>query len=322
LPSTPPIDVAVGVLRRGAGILLTRRLAGTHLEGYWELPGGKFEPGETASQALLRELHEELGITVTAARPLICHQHRYAERAVRLHAFEVTAWQGEPHGRQGQALRWADPDTLDPAELPPADGPLLGAARLPDLYAISGDFEGDLDDFLHRVERLIRAGVKLLCLRSPRLDAGTYQTLARVVQARARPAGLALLLHGAGAWLAPLAAELGAGLHLPARALATRAHRPLPVGAWCAASCHDATELAQAARIGCDFAVLSPVAATASHPAATPLGWAGFAALAECAALPVYALGGMRPDLADTARAHGGQGVAVLSGLWAAAGGG
>ena len=318
MTGTAPIDVAVGVLRRGDDILLTRRLAGTHLEGYWELPGGKFEPGETAPQALLRELHEELGITATAVRALIRHRHRYAERTVCLHAFEVTAWQGEPHGRQGQALRWVRPDAIDPAELPPADGPLLTAARLPDVYAISGDYAGDLDDFLRRVERLAEAGVRLLCLRSPGLDADAYAMLARAVQALAKPAGMALLLHGADPELPALATELGAGLHLPARRLTAPGRRPLPPGAWCAASCHDAAELALAARLGCDFAVLSPVAATASHPGAAALGWAGFAALVEQAALPVYALGGMRPELADTAREHGGQGVAVLRGLWQA----
>ena len=318
MPSSPPIDVAVGVLRRGDDILLTRRLAGTHLAGYWELPGGKFEPGETARQALLRELHEELGITATAVRALIRHRHRYAERTVCLHAFEVTAWQGEPRGRQGQALRWARPDAIDPAELPPADGPLLTAARLPDVYAISGECAGDLDDFLRRVARLAEAGVRLLCLRSPALDGAIYARLAHAAQALARPAGVTLLLHGADPALPTLAAELGAGLHLPARRLAALESRPLPAGLWCAASCHDAAELALAARLGCDFAVLSPVAPTASHPGAAVLGWSGFAALVEQAALPVYALGGMRPQLADIARAHGGQGVAVLRGLWQA----
>ena len=129
-----------------------------------------------------------------------------------------------------------------------------------------------------------------------------------------------VLLHGAADWLTELAAELGAGRHLPARAVAALDQRPLPAGAWCAASCHDASELAQAARIGCDFAVLSPVAVTASHPEQQPLGWDRFAELVDSAALPVYALGGMRPEFVATAREHGGQGVAVLRGLWGAAG--
>jgi 8-oxo-dGTP diphosphatase len=318
--SRDPVHVAVGVLRRAGEILLTRRLAGTHLAGYWEFPGGKFEPGEMPEQALARELREELGIEVVTTQPLIRHRHPYPGRDVVLHTYEVTAWQGEPRGLQGQALRWLPADLIDPADLPPADGPLLSAARLPDIYAISGDFS-DQADCLRRVERLIAGGVRLLCLRCPDLDAGTYRALATAVLARARPVGMQILLHGAADWLTELAAELGAGRHLPARALAALDQRPLPAGAWCAASCHDASELAQAARIGCDFAVLSPVAVTASHPDRPALGWARFATLVEAAALPVFALGGMQPQQARTARQHGGQGVAVLRGLWNLAGG-
>lgn len=317
--SRDPVHVAVGVLRRAGEILLTRRLAGTHLAGYWEFPGGKFEPGETPQQALVRELREELGIAALTARPLIRHRHPYPTRDVVLHTFEVTAWQGgEPRGLQGQALRWLPVDAIDPTELPPADGPLLTAARLPDIYAISDDFNGDRAGFLGRVERLIAGGVRLLCLRCPSLDADTYRALATSVLTLAQPAGMRVLLHGAADWVPGLASELGVGVHLPARAGALLDQRPIAAGTWCAASCHDSEELARAARLGCDFAVLSPVAVTASHPDQPPLGWARFAELVESAALPVYALGGMRPQHATTARTHGGQGVAVLRGLWEA----
>ena len=83
-----------------------------------------------------------------------------------------------------------------------------------------------------------------------------------------------------------------------------------------AASCHGAGDLAHAARLGADLAVLSPVLPTRSHPDANPLGWEGFAALVEAAVVPVFALGGMRPDLRPSAWAHGGQGIAGIRGLW------
>jgi 8-oxo-dGTP diphosphatase len=86
------------------------------------------------------------------------------------------------------------------------------------------------------------------------------------------------------------------------------------------ASCHDAAELAQAVAIGADFGVLSPVAATTSHAGAAPLGWERFAGLCRGARLPVYALGGMQPTDVLAARQAGSQGVAMIRGVWEAAG--
>jgi 8-oxo-dGTP diphosphatase len=81
------------------------------------------------------------------------------------------------------------------------------------------------------------------------------------------------------------------------------------------ASCHDAAQLAVGVHLA-DFATLSPVAATASHPGAPVLGWPRFQALADAAALPVYALGGMAPALAEQAHRHAGQGVAGIGAFW------
>ena len=318
--SAAPLDVAVGVLRRSDGaVLLSHRPAGTHLAGCWEFPGGKLEAAETPKDALQRELREELGVEVTAAQPLIRHRHHYpatpghAGRCVVLHTFEVTAWQGEPRGLQGQALRWCRPDDIDPAVLPPANGPLLAAARLPSIYAISAEFAEPMDAYLAHIDRWAERGVRLACLRSPGLGAVAYRRLAERALKQTRRLGIALLLHGDAA----LAEELGAaGVHLPGAQLAGTTRRPIASSKWLAASCHDAAQLAQAARIGCDFAVLSPVAATASHPGQEALGWRRFGDLADGATMPVYALGGMGESDVATARQHGARGVAVVRALW------
>ncbi len=82
------VDVAVGVLLRANGqFLLGSRPAGKPYAGYWEFPGGKLEDGETALQALQRELHEEMGITVTAATPWLTQRFVYPHATVRLHFF-------------------------------------------------------------------------------------------------------------------------------------------------------------------------------------------------------------------------------------------
>jgi 8-oxo-dGTP diphosphatase len=95
--------------------------------------------------------------------------------------------------------------------------------------------------------------------------------------------------------------------------------RPVPPEYVVAASCHDETELRQAARIGADFAVLSPVHATRSHPNARPLGWAEFARLRMISDIPVYALGGVTADDLETARVAGAAGLAMIHGIWDAA---
>jgi len=102
-----PVDVAVGVLIDGEGrFLLTSRPAGKVYAGYWEFPGGKLEAGETVAQALSRELHEELGITIGAAHPWHIELMDYPHARVRLHFCKVFDWQGDFQMREGQAMAW------------------------------------------------------------------------------------------------------------------------------------------------------------------------------------------------------------------------
>jgi 8-oxo-dGTP diphosphatase len=102
-----PVDVAVGVLVRADGaFLLTSRPPGKVFEGYWEFPGGKLEPGETVDQALRRELHEEIGITIGAAHPWQVKEFDYPHARVRLHFCKVFEWTGEFEMREGQQMAW------------------------------------------------------------------------------------------------------------------------------------------------------------------------------------------------------------------------
>ncbi len=102
-----PVDVAVGVLIDAQGrFLLTSRPAGKVYAGYWEFPGGKLEAGESVEQALRRELHEELGITIGAALPWKIELMDYEHARVRLHFCKVFAWQGELQMREVQQMAW------------------------------------------------------------------------------------------------------------------------------------------------------------------------------------------------------------------------
>ncbi|TWG78787.1 8-oxo-dGTPase [Cupriavidus gilardii J11] len=121
----PVTEVAVGVLVRGDGrFLLAQRPSGKPYEGYWEFPGGKLEPGESVEAALARELHEELGLDITASARWHVLEHDYPHAYVRLHFCKVTGWNGEPVGREGQAFCWETvPVTVAP--LLPATIPVV-----------------------------------------------------------------------------------------------------------------------------------------------------------------------------------------------------
>jgi 8-oxo-dGTP diphosphatase len=311
-----PVEVVAAILRDARGrILLSRRTADRDLAGLWEFPGGKVEPGESPAEALARELHEELGITIGATTPLIAVPHAYTHKRIRLDVHEVAAFEGRARGREAQALAWVAPDRLARYAMPAADRPVVAALLQPARYLVTPEPEADEEDFLARVEVALRGGVRRLQLRVHRADAARQSRLAQACQALARRHEAQLLLNGAMVDAPALARELGAGLHLTAAQV--RGGETYP-GLTLAASCHDADELRLAQERGCQFAVLGPVAPTATHPGATPMGWNRFAALREQVALPLYALGGLAPDDIAVARAHGAQGIAAIRGLWPA----
>ena len=113
-------------------VLIAQRPPGKHLAGGWEFPGGKLMAGEDRRAGLARELREELGIAISTPRPLIRVRHSYDYGDVLIDMWVVKEYSGEPSGLEGQALRWVSQGELDPAELLPADGPIVAALRLPD----------------------------------------------------------------------------------------------------------------------------------------------------------------------------------------------
>ncbi len=117
-----------GLLTDGSGrVLVGKRRAGTHMEGYWEFPGGKRRPGERPGDTLERELREELGVAVLGAEFMAELTHRYPERVVRLELWRVDRFEGEPVAREGQSLAWVAPENLLELPLLPADRPLVKA---------------------------------------------------------------------------------------------------------------------------------------------------------------------------------------------------
>ena len=118
------IVVTAAVVERDGRFLVTRRLSGTHLEGYWEFPGGKCETGETLEASLQRELREELGVDAVIGAEILATSHSYPERRIDLHFFHVTL-SGEPVPQLGQEMQWVPREQLVNFKFPPADDELI-----------------------------------------------------------------------------------------------------------------------------------------------------------------------------------------------------
>lgn len=307
------IEVVAGVITDKRGrILLSRRTPNRDMPGLWEFPGGKREAGETPEAALARELDEELGIRVTVGAPLITVPQQYPSKRLRLDVRHVVHWDGVPRGREGQALAWVAADKLGRYSMPPADLPVVAALQIPDRYLVTPPPGDDDAAWLHALDDALRAGIRRVQLRLPGIPDERRRALLQQALARCHRRDARLLFNGA----VETALAAGAGVHLTSTALHDHADRPVPAGTLLAASCHDARDLAQAARIGCDFVVLGPVAETDSHPGQPGIGWTAFAQLRETCAVPIYAIGGMMPDDIPEARRHGAQGIAAIRSLW------
>jgi 8-oxo-dGTP diphosphatase len=305
-------EVVAAVLTQPDGrVLLAQRPPGKVYAGYWEFPGGKVEPGETLEAALARELHEELGIVVSRPCRWITRIFDYPHATVRLNFFRVSEWQGTPHPHEGQLFSWQRPDAVEVTPLLPANFPILKALSLPPLLGISHAESLGTDSFLARLDVALHNGLRLIQLRDKTLPDDARLALARETVRRARPHGARVLVNGT----LELARAAGAdGVHLDSSAAANLAVRP--DCDWVGVSCHDATELAHAAAIEADFALLSPVLPTLTHPGAATLGWDAFSALAAASPIPVYGLGGLARGDVTLAQSHGAHGVALLRGAW------
>lgn len=106
------IHAVAAILFRNDTILIAQRPADKPYAGYWEFPGGKIEPGESSYDALDRELHEEIGIELLAAKQLFTHTHTYPDKIVTLDIWLVERFSSEPHAKEGQILQWTRLDNI------------------------------------------------------------------------------------------------------------------------------------------------------------------------------------------------------------------
>jgi 8-oxo-dGTP diphosphatase len=305
---SPSVDVAVNILRSPDGrVLMAERTPRQVSAGFWELPGGKVDPGETPQAAAVRELREEIGVEALAVRPWIRYEHVYRLRRLRLFFFRIETWSGMPSGREGQRIAWVDPAAPDVAPILPSVDRLLLGLSLPALYGVTrAAHHGGPRRCLEHLAAGLHAGLKLIQVREPDMAPDQRVAFSRQIDSLARPFGARVLLTGSA--LEARRAGLSA-LHSTA-ADVRRLHARPPVRLWLA-SCHDAADLERATALGADAAVLSPVLPSGAHPERSALGWEGLRRLAASAVIPVYAQGGLSPAQLGAAQSAGAIGLAT-----------
>jgi 8-oxo-dGTP diphosphatase len=316
-----PIHVVAGVLRDARGrVLLARREGERELAGLWEFPGGKVEPGETAREALARELREEIGVAVEPAtpEPLIAVPHCMASgKRIVLDVYRIARFKGRARGLESQALAWVQPERLPGYSMPGADRPVVAALCEPEtcLMTPRGDSTGDV--LLAWLEQALAADVRRVIVR------GRVRALEPVADAMAALAARhgATFLFDSGAFgleaAMALARRPGLGVSLAAGDLERARSAPPADGVVLTALCESVDTLARAQNAGVSFALVDfPEPDAGRHAPASRL--ARFAALRETVTIPLYLAdhdGGA--DLA-TARAHGAQGLALWREDWPA----
>ncbi len=322
------VDIVLGILREPSGHVWAEvRPEGVHLAGALAFPGGKRRHGESPLDALRRELAEECDVVARRARRLMEIGWDYPDRHLRLIAYEVTRWEGEPRGREGQSLvrrlldRATRPEWL--AAMPRANRGLVNALVLPRCMAITRPARPG-DTARRWMERVAAAlgglpaslVVNLRPGENLSLSAGEWRELAESVSR----AGHWPIVNPSGEAALPAGLPDGAGVHLnhvrltsaTAATVASWQQEGRPVSA----AVHDHATLARTNDLGVDLATISPVQPTASHPGAVGIGWSAFAELAAGAAMPVFALGGLTTGDLPRAWRRGGHGIASISAFW------
>ena len=309
------IHVAVGVIYHPdyPAVLISKRQGEQHFAGYWEFPGGKIQDNENTLEALSRELHEELGINIIEAYPLLKVEHDYNDKKVLLDVWHVDSFSGEPSGKEGQDVRWITIDNLSQYNFPPANKRIMNRLQLPSLCLLSEEKITNIQQFEQVIKDCLLNELRFMVMRLGNEASTNVQYYIELIKALPGAEKMKLVLNGLPEQLNDYQIN---GIHLKARYLYDYSSRPVEQDKLLGASCHNEKELEQAVKLGCDYAFLSPVKPTSTHPGVSPMGWQNFNALCQKADLPVYALGGLSIDDFDTAINAGATGIVLKSGIW------
>jgi 8-oxo-dGTP diphosphatase len=289
----PVVDVAVAILRDGNRVLLAQRSRRQVSPGFWELPGGKIEPGERAVDAAARELFEEVGVRAAALAPWLSYEHRFPTKRIRLHFFRVTASSGAPTGREGQRIAWVDPRRPSVGPILPSNERVLFGLGLPAVYAMTSCASAHRRRaFLASLPALIDSGVGIFDVNEPADVPDQRVAFARSVVHAAQRLGAQVAVSGSALDAKRAGARV---LRTDATGLERGGERP---GAeiW-AASCGNRFEFERAVALGADFAILD--------------SWHTLNEVGASATIPLYVRAVAVGDALERARHAGAAGIAI-----------
>ena len=307
--------VAVGVIYNSTKdkVLITKRTDKQHLGGYWEFPGGKVEANEDVQSDLKRELYEELGIIILNAERFTIISHDYSDKKVLLDVWKINEFSRKPVSRENQEIKWSNIDELNNFQFPDANKFIIQTISLDQIYVISQESYEDYSRLFSVASECFTAGLKLFQLR---LKSEGHEKIKKVVETLsvlARQNNAKLILNGTATDIEKYTID---GIHLKSNDLEKYGSRPISEESILGASCHNEEDLVKASKLNVNYAFISPVLTTRSHPEREALGWNVFRNLIKKVDFPVYALGGMTPTDLKTANSHGAYGVAMIGSIW------
>ena len=299
--SKPSVHVAIALLFHRGKVLVGWRNADQHQGNKYEFPGGKVEAGETPVQACRREIFEEVGIGIQQWHVFDVIHHEYEDVEVHLHLFHAQVPEQYLNDIQ-KPWNWYHRDQLLELNFPKANQAIV--QRL--VWAHQIKISSEINELIANTDADSNQ-----CLFYFRTEAD--QTAMDQIQ-QLDDVALSKLIVNVDLWeqLSEQVQKQVSAIHFKHNQVMALMAGQLPTGIRCIAACHDLVSLQKAQMLGCDAVILSPVLATESHPKAHGLGWDTFASYVESIDIPVFALGGLKPNDLEIAQQHGAYGVAGI----------
>ena len=307
------LHVAVAIIKNPKQeVLVAKRPPASHQGNLWEFPGGKIKLDETVFSALQREIIEEVGLRIQEAYPFVKIYHNYGDKQVLLDVWQVTRFEGEAVGREGQKVQWLAPEAMENFKFPGANLRIVKLLQLPTRMAITPQFEC-LSQLAAYLDLLRNNDVGAVQIRQKHLTLDQSLDWARSSLEILGDRGPLVILNG------PLKLwqylPSGVGLHLTSAEFGSLQESLSKRLSFLGCSCLSKQDLHKAETLGFDYAFLSPQPVTSNLSDNTPLNWRGFKELAASVSLPVYALVDMNRFDVSTALAHGAVGIAGITAL-------